>query len=155
MVNRYKVAVIAGDGIGREVVPEGLRVLQAASERFGFTLDLEEFDYANVDYYLKHGQMMPDDWFEQLRGFDAIFFGAVGWPELVPDHISLWGSLIQFRRHFDQYVNLRPCACCPASPDHSPAANPATSTSTWCGRTPRASTPASAARSSRTPHVRP
>ncbi len=113
MVNRYKVAVIAGDGIGREVVPEGLRVLQAASKRFGFTLDLEEFDYANVDYYLKHGQMMPDDWFEQLRGFDAIFFGAVGWPELVPDHISLWGSLIQFRRHFDQYVNLRPVRLLP------------------------------------------
>ena len=107
-MSTYRIAVIPGDGIGTEVVPEGLRVLQAAAGRFGFTLDTEHFDFASADYYERHGQMLPDDWFETLKGFDALFFGAVGWPEVVPDHISLWGSLLQFRRHFDQYVSLRP-----------------------------------------------
>ncbi|WP_347038528.1 tartrate dehydrogenase [Glutamicibacter halophytocola] len=104
----YNIASIAGDGIGQEVVPEGLRALDAASEAFGFTLNITEYDFANAEYYKKHGQMMPDDWEVQLSGKDAIFFGAVGWPEVVPDHISLWGSLLQFRRKFDQYVSLRP-----------------------------------------------
>jgi len=104
----HRIAVIPGDGIGKEVVPEGLRVLAAAAEVFGFELDLVEFDFASADYYLQHGAMLPDDWFEQLHGFDALFFGAVGWPEVVPDHVSLWGSLLQFRRRFDQYVALRP-----------------------------------------------
>ena len=112
----YKIAVIPGDGIGREVVPEGVRVLRAAAKQFGFTLELEEFDFASVDYYLKHGKMLPDDWKEKIGGHDAIFFGAVGWPELVPDHISLWGSLILFRREFDQYVNLRPVRLMPGVP---------------------------------------
>ena len=109
----HHIAVIPGDGIGMEVVPEGVRVLNAAAAEFDFHLDYEEFDFASVDYYLKTGAMLPDNWFEQLRGFDAIFFGAVGWPEVVPDHISLWGSLLQFRRHFDQYVNLRPVKLMP------------------------------------------
>lgn len=104
----HRIAVIPGDGIGKEVVPEGVRVLNAVSEVFGTTFELVEFDFASVDYYLTHGRMMPEDWFEQLRGFDALFFGAVGWPEIVPDHISLWESLLQFRRRFDQYVSLRP-----------------------------------------------
>jgi tartrate dehydrogenase/decarboxylase/D-malate dehydrogenase len=105
---RYTLAVIPGDGIGKEVVPEGLRVLEAASRRYGFQLTLESHDFASCDYYLRHGQMMPDDWQDRLVGSDAIFFGAVGWPAVLPDHISLWGSLLQIRRVFDQYVNLRP-----------------------------------------------
>ncbi|MHC6593947.1 tartrate dehydrogenase [Arthrobacter sp. C152] len=108
MTNTHRIAVIAGDGIGQEVVPEGLRALEAASEAFDFKLETTQFDYANADYYTKHGKMMPDNWFEELSTYDAIFFGAVGWPEVVPDHVSLWGSLLQFRRGFDQYVSLRP-----------------------------------------------
>lgn len=103
-----KIAVIAGDGIGKEVMPEGLRVLQAAEHRFNLGLEFIHFDWAHCDYYLVHGQMMPDDWKQQLSGFDAIYFGAVGWPATVPDHVSLWGSLLKFRREFDQYINLRP-----------------------------------------------
>ncbi len=103
-----KIAVIPGDGIGREVMPEGLRALQAADRRFGLNLEFEHFDWAHCDYYLQHGKMMPDDWKQQLLGCDAIYFGAVGWPAKVPDHVSLWGSLLKFRREFDQYINLRP-----------------------------------------------
>lgn len=106
--NHMKIAVIPGDGIGKEVVPEGLRVLEAAASRYGLNFSFDEFDFASCDYYAKHGKMMPDDWKAQMGGLDAIFFGAVGWPASVPDHISLWGSLIQFRREFDQYVSLRP-----------------------------------------------
>jgi len=113
---RYSIAVIAGDGIGKEVVPEGLRVLEAASKKYGFTLDLMHCDYSSYDYYAKHGRMMPEDWKQQLEKKDAIFFGAVGWPEKIPDHISLWGSLILFRREFDQYVNLRPVKLLPGVP---------------------------------------
>ncbi len=112
----HKIAVIAGDGIGQEVMPEGLRVLDAAMRRFGLTLEFTTFEWANCDYYLQHGQMMPDDWFEQLKGFDAIYFGAVGWPASVPDHISLWGSLLKFRREFDQYANVRPVRLMPGIP---------------------------------------
>ncbi|KHL03549.1 tartrate dehydrogenase [Sinomonas humi] len=108
MTRTHRIAVIAGDGIGQEVMPEGLRALESASEAFDFALQTTEFDYANVEYFRKHGRMLPEDWFDELSTFDAIFFGAVGWPEVVPDHVSLWGSLLQFRRHFDQYINLRP-----------------------------------------------
>jgi tartrate dehydrogenase/decarboxylase/D-malate dehydrogenase len=104
----HKIALIAGDGIGREVMPEGLRVVQAAAERFDIRLELKTVDWASCDYYVAHGQMMPDDWKAQLSDCDAIFFGAVGWPATVPDHVSLWGSLLKFRREFDQYINLRP-----------------------------------------------
>lgn len=120
-VRRHRIAVIAGDGIGKEVVPEGLRVLEAVSRRYGFGLEYDHFDFASCEYYLRHGTMMPADWKRQIGGHDAIFFGAVGWPETVPDHISLWGSLIQFRREFDQYVNLRPVRLMPGVP--SPLAN--------------------------------
>ncbi len=113
MTETYRIAVIAGDGIGKEVMPEGLRALRAAAARYGFGIDAVEFDYASAEYYTAHGKMLPDDWFEELRTFDAIFFGAVGWPDVVPDHVSLWGSLLQFRRHFDQYVNLRPVRLLP------------------------------------------
>ena len=113
---KHKIAVIAGDGIGKEVMPEGLRVLDAAMRKFGLDLAFTLFDWAHCDYYAAHGRMMPDDWFEQLRGFDAIYFGAVGWPATVPDHISLWGSLLKFRRDFDQYVNVRPVRLMPGIP---------------------------------------
>ena len=109
----HRVAVLAGDGIGQEVMPEGLRVLQAAASRFDIGLQLEVFDFANCDYHARHGRMMPADWKAQLGGFEAIFFGAVGWPATVPDHVSLWGSLLQMRREFDQYVNLRPARLMP------------------------------------------
>ncbi|MEU8754847.1 tartrate dehydrogenase [Streptomyces chartreusis] len=108
MPQSYRIAAIPGDGIGREVVPEGLRSLRSAAEVHGFALDVTEFDFASADYWLRHGTMLPEDWRDVLGGFDAIFFGAVGLPEVVPDHVSLWGSLLQFRRGFDQYVNLRP-----------------------------------------------
>ena len=111
----HRIAVIPGDGIGKEVVPEGLRALEAAGRRHGIDFAFTHFDW-NCDYYAKHGRMMPEDWFEQLSGFEAIFYGAVGWPATVPDHVSLWGSLIQFRRRFDQYVNLRPCRLMPGIP---------------------------------------
>ena len=112
----YRIAVIPGDGIGREVVPEGIRALEAAAARHGFTVDQQWHDFACCDYYARHGQMMPDDWKERIGAVDAIFFGAVGWPDTVPDHISLWGSLIQFRRDYDQYVNLRPVRLLPGVP---------------------------------------
>ena len=109
----YRIAVIAGDGIGTEVMPEGLRALEAAGKKFGIELAFDHFDFASCDYYARHGQMMPDDWKAQIGGHDAIFFGAVGWPDTVPDHVSLWGSLLLFRREFDQYVNLRPAKLMP------------------------------------------
>jgi tartrate dehydrogenase/decarboxylase/D-malate dehydrogenase len=108
MSGKYRIAVIPGDGIGTEVMPEGLRVLDAACRRFGIPIEYEHIEWASCDYYEKHGTMMPDDWKAQLLQCDAILFGAVGWPAKVPDHISLWGSLIKFRREFDQYINLRP-----------------------------------------------
>jgi len=112
----HKIAVIAGDGIGKEVMPEGLRALDATAKRFGIDLEFTTFEWADCDYYVKHGKMMPDDWRQQLAGFEAIFFGAVGMPDIVPDHISLWGSLLKFRREFDQYVNLRPVRLMPGVP---------------------------------------
>ena len=103
-----RIAVIPGDGIGKEVMPEGLRVLEGAARRFDFRLDVAQIEWASCDYYLQAGKMMPDDWKSQLSGMDAIYFGAVGWPATVPDHVSLWGSLLKLRREYDQYINLRP-----------------------------------------------
>src|SRR6266436_5298285 len=102
----FSIAVIAGDGIGKEVVPEGIRVLEAAGRRFGFQFNWHEFDWS-CETFLKTGKMMPPDGLQQLRSFDAIFLGAVGHPS-VADHVSLWGLLIPIRRTFRQYVNLRP-----------------------------------------------
>jgi tartrate dehydrogenase/decarboxylase/D-malate dehydrogenase len=114
-MNQHRIAVIPGDGIGKEVVPEGLRVLDAVAARFDLSFQWDEFDWS-CDYYLTHGRMMPDDWKQRIGSHDAIFFGAVGWPEKVPDHISLWGSLLKFRREFDQYANLRPVRLMPGIP---------------------------------------
>jgi tartrate dehydrogenase/decarboxylase/D-malate dehydrogenase len=111
----HRIAVIPGDGIGKEVVPEGLRVLEKVAAKHAIALELAHFDWS-CDYYAKTGRMMPEDWFETLSPFDAIFYGAVGWPATVPDHVSLWGSLIQFRRRFDQYANVRPCRLMPGIP---------------------------------------
>ncbi len=116
----HKIAVMAGDGIGKEVMPEGVRVLEKAAAKFGIGLDFQTFDWS-CDYYAEHGRMMPDNWFDILKPFEAVYYGAVGWPATVPDHVSLWGSLILFRRQFDQYVNLRPCKLMPGIP--SPLAN--------------------------------
>jgi len=116
MTQTFRIAAIPGDGIGTEVLPEGIRVLEAAARKHGLDLAFEYFEWASCDYYLAHGKMMPDDWFEQLEGFDALYFGAVGWPDKVPDHISLWGSLLKFRRDFDQYVNIRPVRLFPGVP---------------------------------------
>jgi tartrate dehydrogenase/decarboxylase/D-malate dehydrogenase len=113
MSNRHRIAVIAGDGIGTEVMPEGLRALEAAATRFGIDLHFDHFDFSSCDYYERHGKMLPDDWKAQIGGHDAIYFGAVGWPDKVPDHVSLWGSLLMFRREFDQYVNIRPARLMP------------------------------------------
>lgn len=104
----HRIAAIPGDGIGQEVMPEALRVLAVAQQRFGFALHITPIDWASCAYYQQHGDMMPPDWKAQLAQQDAILFGAVGWPATVPDHISLWGSLLKFRREFDQYINLRP-----------------------------------------------
>jgi len=112
----YRIAVIPGDGIGKEVMPEGVRVLETAAKHFGFELRQDWFDFSSYDYYAKHGRMLPEDWKERIGGHDALFFGAVGWPAKMPDHVSLWGSLIQFRREFDQYVNLRPVRLMPGVP---------------------------------------
>jgi tartrate dehydrogenase/decarboxylase / D-malate dehydrogenase len=102
----FTIAVIAGDGIGKEVVPEGIRVLDVAGRRFGFQFNWRAFAWS-CETYVKTGKMMPEDGLQQLRPFDAIFLGAVGHPR-VPDHVSLWGLLIPIRRSFRQYVNLRP-----------------------------------------------
>ena len=119
--NKYNIAVIPGDGIGTEVVPEALKVLEVVSNKYGINLQLDYFDFSSYEYYSKHGQMMPDDWKSQIGSHDALFFGAVGWPEKIPDHVSLWGSLLKFRREFDQYINLRPVKLMPGVP--SPLAN--------------------------------
>jgi tartrate dehydrogenase/decarboxylase/D-malate dehydrogenase len=111
MANTHRIAVIPGDGIGKETMPEALRVLDAASRRFGFSLALDEYDWS-CDTYKRTGAMMQADGMERLAQADSILLGAVGWPD-VPDHVSLWGLLIPIRRGFDQYVNLRPCRLMP------------------------------------------
>ena len=116
---KHKIALIPGDGIGKEVLPEGVKVLEAAARRFNFELEFTDFDWS-CDRLVKTGKMMPDDGMEQLKAFESIFLGAVGWPG-VPDHVSLWGLLIPIRRDFDEYVNLRPVRLFEGVP--SPLAN--------------------------------
>ena len=107
-MSAHRIAVIPGDGIGTEVMPEALRALAAVQRKFGVKLDLTPIAWASCEHYRQHGEMMPPDWKQQLQPMDALLFGAVGWPATVPDHVSLWGSLLKFRREFDQYINLRP-----------------------------------------------
>ena len=107
-MNKYKIASIAGDGIGKEVLPESIKILKETAKKHQFQIQFDNFDFASCDYYQKNGKMLPDDWKDKIGSHDAIYFGAVGDPEKVPDHISLWGSLLKFRREFDQYINLRP-----------------------------------------------
>jgi len=105
-LKNYRVAVIEGDGIGREVVPEGIRVLEAAGRRFDLSFSWQHFDWS-CQTYLKTGRMMPENGLQLLRPFDAIYLGAIGYPG-VPDHVSLWQLLIPIRRGFQEYVNVRP-----------------------------------------------
>ena len=107
-MKKYNIATIAGDGIGKEIVPESIKVLNEVAKKHQFKIQFDQFDFSSCDYYEKHGKMLPNDWKELIGKHDAIFFGAVGDPSKVPDHISLWGSLLKFRREFDQYINLRP-----------------------------------------------
>ena len=111
MARTHRIAVIPGDGIGKETVPESLKVLDTAARRFGFDLALTHYDWS-CETYQQTGKMMPDNGMELLAQSDSILLGAVGWPG-VPDHISLWGLLIPIRRGFDQYVNIRPCKLMP------------------------------------------
>ncbi len=113
MERTYKIAVIPGDGIGKEVVPPALEVLDAAATRFGFTLKPTHYDWS-CETYTRTGAMMPPDGLDQLREHDSILLGAVGWPG-VPDHVSLWGLLIPIRRGFDQYASVRPCKLMPGA----------------------------------------
>jgi tartrate dehydrogenase/decarboxylase/D-malate dehydrogenase len=115
----YQIALIPGDGIGKEVVPEGVRTLEVLAAKYGFELSVASFPYS-CQYYIEHGNMMPTDALDQLRSFDAILLGAVGAPG-VSDHVSLWGLLIPIRRSFDQYANVRPVRLLPGV--HSPLAN--------------------------------
>ncbi|MDS1142048.1 tartrate dehydrogenase [Pusillimonas sp. SM2304] len=112
MSDPHKIAVIAGDGIGKEVMPEGVRVLEAAAARHRIGLEWDVLDWSS-DYYAQHGRMMPEDWKERIGGHEAIYFGAIGWPDIAPDHVVLWESLFKFRREFDQYINLRPVRLMP------------------------------------------
>ncbi len=112
-MSKHRIAVIAGDGIGKETMPQGLRVVDAAARKFGVDLAFDHFDFSSWDYFERHGKMLPDDWKAQIGGHDALYFGAVGWPEKIADHVSLWGSLLLFRREFDQYINLRPARLMP------------------------------------------
>lgn len=105
-MNTYKIAVIPGDGIGKEVIPEGIKILETISAHFDITFQWDEHNWS-CEYYAKTGKMMPSDGLQQISKNDAIFLGAVGFPG-IPDHISLWGLLIPIRRTFHQYINLRP-----------------------------------------------
>jgi tartrate dehydrogenase/decarboxylase / D-malate dehydrogenase len=118
-VETFRIAVIAGDGIGKEVIPAGIAALEAATRGSGMTLAFTEFEWG-CDYYLQHGRMMEADGFEQLAKFDAIYLGAIGSPT-VPDHIAVWEFLLPIRQKFDQYVNLRPMRLMAGL--HSPLAN--------------------------------
>ena len=116
----YHIATVPGDGIGKEVIPASVEVLNAVASLCGFQLSYHNFEYS-CEYYKEHGHMMPEDGLHRLRDSDGIFLGAVGYPG-VPDHVSLWGLLIPIRRGFQQYVNLRPVRLLKGI--HSPLAEP-------------------------------
>src|SRR6184192_451699 len=113
-MQKHRIAVIPGDGIGKEVVPEGIRVLEAAGRKFGIDFAWDEYPWS-CEHYAKQGEMMPKDGLDRIRKHDAIFLGAVGFPG-VPDHVSLWGLLIPIRRGFRQYANIRPVRLMPGVP---------------------------------------
>ncbi len=115
-MSTHRIALIPGDGIGPEVMPAGLSALQAAADRHGISLWIDSFDWSCADYFERHGTMLPEDWRDRLSGYEAIYFGAVGAPDRVPDHVAIWGSIIAMRRAFDQYVNLRPVRLMPGVP---------------------------------------
>ena len=119
MTRKHRIAVLPGDGIGKETVPESLKVLDAAARRFGFDLELTHYDWS-CETFKETGEFMPKDGMDQLAKSDSILLGAVGWPG-VPDHVSLWGLLIPIRRGFDQYANIRPCKLMPGV--YTPLAN--------------------------------
>jgi tartrate dehydrogenase/decarboxylase/D-malate dehydrogenase len=119
MTRKHKIAVLPGDGIGKETVPESLKVLDVAARKFGFDLELTHYDWS-CETYKETGEFMPKDGMDQLAKSDSILLGAVGWPG-VPDHVSLWGLLIPIRRGFDQYANVRPCKLMPGV--YTPLAN--------------------------------
>ena len=139
----------AGDGIGNEVVPEGIKVLEAVERRFGLDYAWDTLDWS-CERFAKTGAMMPADGLEQIAKHDAIYLGAVGWPG-VPDHVSLWGLLIPIRRGFQQYINLRPVRLFEGLKSRWPIASPATSTTGSCARTTRASIPRSAGACTKAP----
>ncbi|MBI3900311.1 MAG: tartrate dehydrogenase [Gammaproteobacteria bacterium] len=114
MVASYRIAVIAGDGIGREMMPEGIRVLDAAAARFGFRLQWDHKDWS-CEQYAKEGQFVPADGIERLRECDAIYFGAIGYSG-VPNHVPLRGLLLPLQREFDHYVHVRPVRWMPGAP---------------------------------------
>ena len=114
--SQQNIAVIPGDGIGPEVMKIALEVLKMCNEIFNVDLNFDYFHFSSYQYYEEYGEMLPENWKDQIGNHDALFFGAVGWPEKIPDHISLWGSLIKFRREFDQYINLRPVKLIPGIP---------------------------------------
>ncbi|WP_077596016.1 tartrate dehydrogenase [Oceanobacillus kimchii] len=121
-MKKFEIAVIPGDGIGREVVPSALNVLDTLSEvHGGLRFETNQFDWS-CEHYLEHGKMMPEDGIKTLSNFDGIFLGAVGNPKLVPDHISLWGLLVKIRREFEQVINIRPAKLMKGV--KSPLANP-------------------------------
>ena len=126
-MKRYRIAAIPGDGIGKEVVPAGLRALDALAKRSGFALETTVFDWG-CDYYKRHGAMMAADGLAQLKPFDAIYFGAVGMPD-VPDHVTLWGLRLAICQPFDQYANVRPVRMLPGIV--SPLANLAPDALDW------------------------
>ncbi len=112
-MSKHRIAVLPGDGIGKEVVPEGVKVVEAAGRKFGIEFKFDEYDWS-CENFASTGRLMPEDGIEMIRPTDAIFLGAVGWPT-VPDHVSLWDMLIPIRREFEQYVNLRPCRMFPGT----------------------------------------
>ena len=140
----HRLSIIPGDGVGREVVPEGLKAVRAAAEVTG-SFAIETVDYPwSCEYYAQHGRMMDGDAMDRMRDSDAIYLGAIGFPG-VPDHVSLWTMLLPIRQQFDLYINLRPTSCSRASRARCAIGAPRTSTSSASARTPRASTAASAA----------
>ena len=144
MMKTMRIAAIRETGLAKKSFLKGFACYRLPLSAGGFALSFEQMEWASCEYYSHHGKMMPDDWHEQLSRFDAIYFGAVGWPDTVPDHISLWGSLLKFRREFDQYVNLRPVRLFHGVPCRWRENSRATSIFTWSGKTPKANIPRSA-----------